>query len=509
MPGYDDYADNVLNDYLNEKQSDYLDKVKDQQFNDYQKGIQYLADNDPDQLTAMSKTGSGMGDVKAADPIPVDRGLVDILSKGRGVPSEGGPLPSNVLASNDDSTDVDAIRGLNSDDRTPTAPGSSTGLGRNAVPIPRGPAVLSPGMVPPALPSAPSQSQPSVKDYIASRLASENDGLKEAQAKAQENRGIADVTEGLGQAFSGLSRSHTFDPASYAYLHKQADQPVTDFMQQQKQKSDVMNQVALENKIKRDQLYDDPNSVASKMAQGLTGRMLEKIGMDPSAVQGMSANDLTELQKTLKDMHDRSSMEKVIQLKQQELELKRKELKETQDTKYDESFKGSLQKIKPYTQADATSSGADALADTVNNATKNQASAAALPTELANFASRGQRLHQQTIEAFASPNSALMSRIKMGISKSANGTIPTDVAQDIIQFLNNEKASAETQKQAVIKQEAEGFKRVHGRYPKVYDPSLDTSSTANLSPQDQKAIQWAKNNPNDKRSKQILALHGM
>ncbi len=153
------------------------------------------------------------------------------------------------------------------------------------------------------------------------------------------------------------------------------------------------------------------------------------------------------------------------------------------DTKAESGFKDSLQKIKPYTEADASAQSADAVIDTVNNATKNKTSAASLPTELANFVSKGKRLHTSTIDAFTNPNSDIMTRIQQGIAKSATGTIPPAVAADIVQYLGNEKQSAVNQKQAVMKSEAENFKLIHGRYPKIYDPNAQPQGLMSQSQQ--------------------------
>ena len=146
------------------------------------------------------------------------------------------------------------------------------------------------------------------------------------------------------------------------------------------------------------------------------------------------------------------------------------------ETKADTDFKNSLQRLDSYKQADTAANSADALIDTVNNATANKASAASLPTELANFASRGKRLHTATVDAFTNPNSDILTRIKSGIARSTTGTIPQDVAADIAKYLQAEKESAAYQKAQVIKSEAEDFKNIHGRYPKIYNP--ETAPTA-------------------------------
>lgn len=146
--------------------------------------------------------------------------------------------------------------------------------------------------------------------------------------------------------------------------------------------------------------------------------------------------------------------------------------KTTQETKADVDFKnGLIQHNKAYQTAYNAEKGADAIVASVNDALTNQTAAQGLPTLLANYESRGQRLHTSTIDAFKNPNSALMSRIGLAISKSSTGTITPDVAKDIIGFLVSDKKSASEQKNAIIKAEAEDFKAIHGRYPSIYQPT--------------------------------------
>lgn len=179
------------------------------------------------------------------------------------------------------------------------------------------------------------------------------------------------------------------------------------------------------------------------------------------------------------------------------------------DQKLEDEFKKALVKNEGYKEADTAANSADGLINLVNNATKNKTSAASLPTELANFASKGKRLHTATVDAFANPNSDLMSRIQTGISKSTSGTIPPQVAKDIIQYLSGEKQSASQQRATVLKAEAEDFNKINGRYPKLYQPEAQ-----GLLPQnggaavDSAAVQWAKANPNDPRAVKIMQVNG-
>jgi hypothetical protein len=215
-------------------------------------------------------------------------------------------------------------------DQTPVIPGSYPQAVDNSEDLSlddsRSPSRVPASLPPAAAPTAP-PGQPSVKDYIGQRVAEQQQALKEAQGQAKENEGKAAIAEGIGQMTAGLAHSNTFNPATFKSLHDKANRPVEDVLAQQKNKSDAIQQAALENKTQRTAALDDPNSMQSTVARRLAAQALSKYNEDPSIVDGMSAGDLKEfLEKPLDQMEARDSREAITKLKTQENALKRQEL---------------------------------------------------------------------------------------------------------------------------------------------------------------------------------------
>lgn len=170
---------------------------------------------------------------------------------------------------------------------------------------------------------APSAGTPSVADYIAQKLAAQNQQLQGAQQQAGKNRLIAGLTEGIGQIGAGLAHQKTFDPNSYKFLTQNAEAPVEDVLQKQKAQQAALQQIGTENTVAQSAAMDDPNSVQSTVSRNLAASMLKKYGEDPSIVQGMSASDLKDfIEKPLDQMETRDSREQIAQLKAKELNQK-------------------------------------------------------------------------------------------------------------------------------------------------------------------------------------------
>jgi hypothetical protein len=317
----------------------------------------------------------------------------------------------------------------------------------------------------PATPAAP----PSIKDIIAQRLSQQDSALKDAQSQQAKNMGMLGIAQAIGQAIGGVGSAfggQGFNPGPYKALEASAGMPVQNLLQRQEAQNQGLGQIASQQKIEDSANAQDPNSPRAKMLQALIGRVNPKFQGTNFAPEDM--NNVTKILDTEENAKSRAELAK------QNAALRGMMF----DDKIQGQYPAALQKNKSYTQADTTMNSADALIDTVGNATTNKTSAQALPTELANFASRGQRLHQATVEAFQNPNSDLMTRIKMSLSKGGSGVIPVDVANDIKSYLQLEKNAATLQRQSVMRQEAERFKSTHGSYPRSFDPMASVSASA-------------------------------
>lgn len=311
-----------------------------------------------------------------------------------------------------------------------------------------------------------------VKQAIMARSNSNGrDDINRAIDASADNRFRAELGSAGSNFAYAISGVKNPNAGQFDALKKDANAPVED----------------LKTKTQMDRQSDlqDPNSTQSRIAVSLAQKQLKEAGMDPSVVRGLSAADLANFEPTLKTIESITARKQIMALKNKELGL-------SKDTKLDDHFKESLSKNEAYKQADTTMQSADALIDTVNQAIRNKTSASALPTELAAFASKGKRLHTATVDAFTNPNSDIMTKIRSGIARSTTGTIPPDVANDIVNYLNHEKQSAEQQKQNVLKTESEDFQKVHKRFPAIYTPGQSSKSTAapldNSDPRVQEAL---------------------
>lgn len=318
--------------------------------------------------------------------------------------------------------------------------------------------------------SSDQPTQPSVKDFIAQRLAQNNATLKAAQDKSASDRGMVGLGQGVAQIIAGMSRApNSFNAAPFKSLEDNASQPVQNYLEQQKSQGNALQQANTEQNIEEKNESLDPESARSKIVRAVMAKYNPDLAntsysaADAPLIEKLQANK--ETAETRKEIARGNNISKQAKA----------------DSDLDDKFKNNLGKNESYKQADTAANSADALVDLVRNATLNKTSASALPTELANFASKGKRLHTATVDAFTNPNSDILTRIQTGIQKSTNGTIPADVANDITQYLQLEKHAATLQRKSVLAREAEDFHKSHKRYPSFYSPAEE--APASNSPQ--------------------------
>jgi len=319
------------------------------------------------------------------------------------------------------------------------------------------------------------QSQPSadssnvVKQAIAQKYGFgpklDSNALQSAMDESKQNVGNAMTGEGANTIGWALARQPgKADNQFYQQQIQHANQPVADIQ--------ALRQAKIQDLGAEEQMGSaDASSSTSKAVQDAYIRL----GFPADSVRQLSANDLKQIQSPVELKAKIDEQKQVAQARIDQQTALRQMLMGnktgTVDMKADEAFKTGLKTNEAYKEADTTANTADSLVNLVNQALSNKTSAQSLSTELANFASKGKRLHSATVEAFAHPNSDMMTRISQAINKSENGTITPDVAKDIVGYLNSEKNSALTQKQTVIQSEADDFSRIHGRMPKLYDAS--------------------------------------
>jgi hypothetical protein len=190
--------------------------------------------------------------------------------------------------------------------------------------VDRAPAVIGgmPAVAPPV----------SVKDYIGSRLSDKGGALKDAQREAGRNRGIANITEGLGQITAGAVGANNFNAAAYKGLHDDANQPIEDAQAQAKAKLGELQELDAEGNYNRAAALRDPDSTQSTIARNVAQRELQKYGADPKMVDGMSAADVKEfMDKTLARMDNNASREQIAKHHREDLALRRKTLDNQQN----------------------------------------------------------------------------------------------------------------------------------------------------------------------------------
>lgn len=330
------------------------------------------------------------------------------------------------------------------------------------------PRQLSQSPVAPSAASSDSAAVPQmdVKSYITQRLAEQNQGLAAAQAQTRQNQGYAGIAEGLGQ-IAGAGQSTPFNPAGFAFLHKNASQPTEDYLAQRKNNADALTQVKAE-------MSSDPTSPESVIARNLLRATLKHAKMDPNMVTDqMSADQLKSATPLAKDLNDtenkRMLASQLAGIRGEAANARRT----AADQKLDTDWETGLSKDAKggYVQASHTIDMADSMKNKIQNATTNPSAFAALPTEMGNWASQGQRLHQATVEAFMHPDQSFGGRFATALSKGARGTLPQDIANQMIQMVDEEQQKAIQQRNSVRGKSAQVFNKIHGRLPKQYDPS--------------------------------------
>lgn len=284
-------------------------------------------------------------------------------------------------------------------------------------------------------------------------------GAQQGASEDKFHANIGDAGSQLAYAIAGVQRPKD---NFYDNLRQQAGQGVEDLKDRRKG-------MVEDQKFGKEQQLQDPNSPMSMSFKNSIKRLYPGVFKD---------EDLANISAADKDLvFDPLKLKEQIDARKETAKFHNDYLKQTQATKYDDAFGQNLNKNnKAYSNAAGKADSADQLIANVRKAMSNPANAASLSTELAGFASSGQRMHAATIEAFGHPDSSFMGRLKTSISKNSNGTLPPSVANEIVQYLQGEKEEAESARKQILQNESEKFKKVHGQYPSIYTPAEKSAS---------------------------------
>lgn len=301
--------------------------------------------------------------------------------------------------------------------------------------------------------------------------------LMAAQKTQQQNNYAANMGEAGNDLADAFARGRGGGlPAGsdkfYQNLRDQAAQPVQNIM--------ALRQAKLSDMTASNQFADnDPNSPVSKAVQDAYVRL----GFPEDSVRQLSSADLKNIQSPADLAAKLQAQKDTKALGLAGINANKQIALGQKNDKLEQDFANNLmQHNDPYKEANSAYTDADALITRVQDATTNKTSAQSLATELANFASKGKRLHTATVDAFLSPNSDLMSRINTAVSRSQTGTIPPDVANDVVNYLQSEKQAAGVQRQQAMGAAADQFKDINGSYPRIYHPDSPPSAQAAATP---------------------------
>lgn len=393
-----------------------------------------------------------------------------------------------------------------SSDSTPWAPGSSGGDNSYGIPQLQ---QANPWM---AMLQAKSQSLP-----ISRSPASTPDTPQAMPLSMRMPQGMAPTKEKV--AFTGLMPEESYQLA----MQRLGDNPIL-----AGQKQGISDQEAFANKF--DKGFEKKTDLSPLLAyfDGINGTKLAQSYAKPEseedhamktqalqqgilkAKQGLTDDQIAILKNS---MNDKMSLEM--------LKLQGKALGNNIDDKNLGHMQDNMVKSPGYVKAQAKFAQIKEARDSLAQAAVNPIAANLEPIKLALMSTGGQRLNIPEISA-AGGSKAILDKLEQMSETAKKGTMSEaniKYASDLLDVL--ERSAGENLKDVQKVWAKQSSSRTHGRVsvPNAYQflsgeeyPSQQGSAKApspNFTDEDAAAIDWAKKNAGDPRSREILQLHGM
>lgn len=288
-----------------------------------------------------------------------------------------------------------------------------------------------------------------------------------AQKAANENTLAANLGQAGQQLAYALARSNQKpDTSAFDAQRAEADQPV-------KNLSSVRQAVLQDIGAKSTMEENNPQSELAQNIRAAYRPMLAKLGMSDEAIENATPAQMKNyLQQPMEAMTK-------LKMAQEAKEAQLANTKALRELNMNHQFQtaltgaaGAADKDEVVKGAKKQLSDADRLEQMIHQATLpgGQAIANALPTELALYASQGQRMHQATIEAMGTGSKAFGDRLNQKMTDAKTGLLTPDNARYFLNYVNAARGVAQKQQAQGLKDYADRFSKIHGTDPaQAYD----------------------------------------
>jgi len=324
----------------------------------------------------------------------------------------------------------------------------------------------------------------------------------------------------------------------YDSLEKQAQQPVLDYKQLQKNQSDKLNQLMESYKSKSLSEKIDPSSPYARVQKSLLDSAAKKGGFDLGNTEGLSAEALNELNRMI-NYYNTNKEE--IAARKAGLEIARQDKadakKEKQNIDKEKGIEKDVQKLEletrsPQTMLDAFSEVETLLGGPIDEFTFNKSGdliksgkkldlpGVSLPGlgrvsiysgDARDLAATAKKIFNVTLKdrSGATVTNTELENLKQEFSEGKFNTEP-----ELVKGLQRYKRAVNKElnkRAAAFRPEVlDTYKERSGLDFKKTDLNKELSTEdKKLSDEDKQAMEWAQKNPNDPRSKKILQKLGM
>jgi len=436
---------------------------------------------------------------------------------------EAESIASKITGMSNGSTNVSADPTMAMKPQIKSAPTVQADDEQDETPIERTPATAQPAI-------SPTDKQ-AVQNYIKQKYnllspESYDTQMKAAQDDAnnrKSNLGIAQFLSGLGSAMAGKGpeqAAQTFDS-----IRGQIDKnTVGELQNRHDAQMQNLNSNQKIDEMQRTQDSFDPNSKASQSFR----KIIETNFPNVAKTYGDSWKDVTASDKD--NIFEPLKLKENIEARKQQFQLQQQLRNDDKVTKLAKAMKDDLDADKGrsgnFGQISAKVQSAERLEGLVQSFKDGNlppAQMEELALGLSNMLAPGGGTSRAQVEALV-PHTAIgdASKLKNWLFNEPGGSNQQKFVEQMSHTIQREKDIANGQLNQIRSQRLPIHAELKKRSPDMYNALLHSykmdgsgneksmsSQSPNMSDEDKQAIEWAKANPNDPRSKQILQLHGM
>jgi hypothetical protein len=364
-----------------------------------------------------------------------------------------------------------------------------------------------------------------LRDYLINKYgksdpngsAKELAGVLKAQTELQRTAALGNLGLDLGSALSYGNAPST--AKAKEAIESQASQPLREYLLKRQLQSQDIDKNAVLTSLAAKQAGMNTGSPLAGQLQQLYAGLAKKSGLKFNG-NNLSPDDMKRMDTVLGLQAKLNQADALAKLKSAADQNKSASKAVDKDVKtLDDAVKG-LRSDADYKKQKSTVSEAQNANTLIDEAGKNPTARQAVTIFLARFATGGQRINQQELQMLGQSSQQVRMRLTNYLNDLQKGTLTPEAAGYMKKFVTVMGHAAEQNMQRIEETHAGDLARVHGlpedealykltgrRKEKV--PEKAAPQQQQLTPQDQKAIEWAQAHKGDPRAAKILQLHGL